>query len=193
MSEENNTAQDQPNEVENNATPIVGDELKECKDKYLRLLAEMENMRKRMQKEKQESVRFAIDNVIADFLGPLDNLENALGFAEKMSEETRNWAMGFQMILNQFKEVLSNNGVVTFKSEGTSFDPHKHEAVETEETTKHKEGTVIKEFVRGYKSGERIVRPARVKVAKAPAKEDSTPSTDTKINQINNNDKELSS
>lgn len=146
--------------------PTVEEELKEYKDKYLRLLAENENTRKRMQKEKQEMTRFAVENVIADFLLPLDNLENALGFTEQMSEDTRNWAMGFQMILTQFKDVLNQNGVTPFKSVGEQFDPHRHEAVETEETQDHPAGTVIHEFVRGYKCGDRIVRPARVKVAK---------------------------
>ena len=102
------------------------EELSECKDKYLRLLAEMENTRKRMQKEKQEATKFAIENVIAEILTPMDNLENALKFTEQMSEETQLWAKGFQMILSQFKDVLSNHGAIPFESVGTAFDPHKH-------------------------------------------------------------------
>ena len=78
-------------------------EAQEYKDKYLRLLAEIENMKKRLSKEKQEMTRFAIDNVMAELLGPLDNLEKALECADRMSPEVRNWAMGFQMILSQFK------------------------------------------------------------------------------------------
>jgi molecular chaperone GrpE len=127
-----------------------------------------------MQKEKQESTRYAVDNVMSELLGPLDNLENALGFAEHSSEETRNWAMGFRMILAQFKEIMQNHGIVPFSSEGMRFDPHLHEAVEMEETDKKPEGTVLQEFIRGYKSGERIIRPARVKVAKAPTNTEST-------------------
>ena len=125
-----------------------------------------------MQKEKQEMMRFAVENVIADFLTPLDNLENALGFVNNMSEETRNWAKGFQMILAQFKEVLQQNGVSPISSQGTPFDPHMHEAVETEETDQYPEGTVIQEYVRGYRVGDRTIRPARVKVAKAPIKKE---------------------
>jgi molecular chaperone GrpE len=147
------------------------EELKESKDKYLRLLAEMENSRKRMQKEKQESTRFAVESSLGEILVPMDNLENALGFVQNMSEETRNWAKGFQMILSQFKDALSRNGVTAFTSEGAPFDPHKHEAIETEETDKVPEGTILKEFVRGYSCGDRILRPARVKVAKSPSKE----------------------
>ncbi len=143
-------------------------ELKEAKDKYLRQLAETENTRKRMKKESQEMSRFALENLIEDILGPIDNLENALKFTSQMSDETRNWASGFRMILNQFLEVLSNQGVTPFSTEGMLFDPHLHYAIETEETTDYPEGTILQEFVKGYKSGERTIRPARVKVAKAP-------------------------
>ncbi len=141
------------------------------KEKYLRLLAEIDNTRKRMQKEKQEMTRFAIENVISELLVPIDNLENALQFADKMSEDVRNWAQGFHMILNQFKDVLENNGVAAFESEGTAFNPDLHEAIESEETAEKPEGTILKEYIKGYRSGDRTVRPARVKVAAAPAQE----------------------
>lgn len=141
------------------------EEMKEYKEKYLRLLAEVDNMRKRMQKEKQEMTRFAVDNVIGEILGPIDNLENALQFTQHMSDEVRNWAQGFQMILGQFKDVLANHGVTAFQSEGKQFDPHMHFALETEETDEKPEGTILKEYVKGYRHGEHIVRPARVKVA----------------------------
>jgi molecular chaperone GrpE len=144
------------------------DELKEYKEKYLRLLADVDNTRKRMQKEKQEMTRFAVENVIAEILGPIDNLENALQFTQQMSEEVRNWAQGFLMILGQFKDVLSNHGVTAFHSEGSKFDPHLHYAIETEETSEKPDGTILKEYVKGYRSGERTVRPARVKVAVLP-------------------------
>src|SRR5882757_10153552 len=93
------------------------------KDKYLRLLADLENMRKRMQKEKQESLRFGIENILSEILGPLDNFESALKFADHMSVEVRNWALGFQMILGQLKEILTQNGIAPFISEGQLFDP----------------------------------------------------------------------
>jgi molecular chaperone GrpE len=136
------------------------------KDKYLRLLAEMENTRKRMQKEKQESMRYATEQLLCEMIAPLDNLENALQFTDQMSEEVRHWAMGFKMILEQFKTVLQENGVTSFQSEGQKFDPHLHEAVETEETDKAAEGIVLKQFAKGYKYGDRTIRPARVRVAK---------------------------
>jgi molecular chaperone GrpE len=139
-------------------------------DKYVRSLAEMENMRKRMQREKQDVARFGIENAIAEFLPTIDNFENALRFADSAGPEVKNWATGFQMILSQFKEVLHNHGIAAFHSEGNTFDTAYHEAVEVLETDEHPEGTIIQEFTRGYKSPTRVIRPARVKVAKATTK-----------------------
>ncbi len=138
------------------------------KDKYLRALAEQENMRKRIQKEKTEMVAFGIENAISEFLGAIDNFENALRFAENGSKEVKNWAVGFEMILSQFKEVLLNHGIVSFHSEGNTFNPDCHEAVEIVETIEHPDGMIMHEFSKGYKSSTRTIRPARVKVAKHP-------------------------
>lgn len=140
----------------------------EYKDKYLRQLAEMENMRRRLHKERQELVQHAMQNVIVEFLNPIDHMENALKHTQQMSDEVKNWAIGFQMILSQFKDILSEHGVVSFTSEGTPFDPHHHEAIELMETTEHPSGTVVSESIRGYKMDDRTIRPARVIVAKAP-------------------------
>ncbi len=144
----------------------AAEETVDYKDKYLRLLADVENSRKRMQKEKQDLVRFGIENILGEVLGPMDNLENALKHAENLTGELKNWALGFQMILAQFKDVLTQNGVISFVSEGQRFDSTKHEAVETEETDTVPEGMILKEFVKGYCRGDHIIRPARVKVAK---------------------------
>ena len=143
----------------------------EFKEKYLSSLAELENTRKRLQKEKGEMTKFAAENIILEFLTPIDNFENALGFTDQMNEETKNWAMGFEMLLNQFKDVLSTHGTEPFSSEGKTFDTDMHEAVEVEETDDIAEGTIVKEFLCGYKRGDRILRHARVKVAKKPKKE----------------------
>lgn len=144
-------------------------EIMEYKDKYLRSLADQENARKRLQKERQDLSRFAIESIIVDFLRPIDNLENALNFAQSMSDEVRNWATGFQMILTQFKDILNLNGVKAIESKGTPFDPHLHEAVEMIETDEFLPGLVIEECVRGYQMGTHTIRPARVKVSKAIA------------------------
>lgn len=140
------------------------------KGKYLRAIAEMENMRKRMQKERHEMARFGIENAISEFLPAIDNFENALRFAEAASGEVKSWAMGFEMILSQFKEALHNHGIVAFHSMGNRFDPVFHEAVEIVETNDSPDGTILQEFTKGYKSATRTIRPARVKVSKHPHK-----------------------
>lgn len=164
---------DTPNEEmkELSKEQLLQQELDEQKEKYIRSLAEMENTRKRMQKERQDMTKFAVDQVIADFLNPLDNFEKALSFADKMSDETRNWAMGFKMILTQLQDVITEHGVLPFHSVGTQFNPHFHEAVSVENTTEHPDGYILEEFSRGYKSSDRTIRPAKVKVAKHPKEE----------------------
>ena len=157
----------------------------EYKDKYQRALAESENARKRLQKERQELIQYALQNVLAEFLGPIDHLENALQYADQASPDVKHWAQGFQMIANQFKDVLTNNGVSPFTSTGKHFDPHLHEAIETLITTEYAPGTIVSESLRGYKMGERTLRAARVKVAKAPtaSKIDAVPETQDELNQ----------
>ncbi len=144
------------------------EQLKEMKEKYLRALAEQENARKRLQKERDEYLAFGVENAIGEFLPAIDQLENALRFAESGSPELQSWGMGFQMILAQFKEVLNQHGIVSFTSEGHTYDPHLHEAVEIVETAESPDGQILKEFAKGYKSARRTLRPARVKVARAP-------------------------
>lgn len=147
----------------------VKNEAVENRDKYLRLLAEMENSRKRMLRERQDITVLSSERVIVDFLHPLDNFENALKFAGQMSDEVKNWAVGFQMILDQFKEALTQHGVKSISVVGKEFDPHHHDAIELVETTEFPPGTIIEECTRGYQMGSKTIRPPRVKVAASPA------------------------
>jgi len=142
----------------------------EYKDKYYRSLAENENTRKRLQQEKEEMIAYAIDNMLSEFLSPLDNLDNALSFTDNLSEELKNWAQGFKMISSQFKTVLENHGVIPFDSMGKQFDPHYHEALEVVETDEHENNTIVSEIEKGYLHGKRILRVAKVKVAKQTTK-----------------------
>lgn len=155
------------------------EEVGEYKNKYVRLLAEGENSRKRLLKEREELTQYAVENVLADLLRPIDQLENALQFADQASDEIKNWAVGFQMILSQFKDVLQEQGIKPFDCVGEVFDPHKHDAMEVLETDEYPSDTIVKEVVRGYMMGERVIRPARVVVAK-PVKESSPEEAESK-------------
>ena len=167
---ENST--NQPGQAE-----IIGNleaQVLEYKDKYLRALAEIENTRKRLTKEKIESQSFAIQNVIADLLQPVDHFELALKHAEAVPGEAAKWALGFEMILQQLRQVLADHGVTAFDSLNCSFDPHLHEAVETENRDDLPEGTIIQEFQKGYQLGGRTIRAARVKVSTKKVPEGTT-------------------
>ena len=155
---------------EENPMAALLKELDEMKNKYLRALADGENARKRLAKEKQEIISFGIESTICDFLPAIDSFENAIRFADAASGEVKNWAIGFQMILSQFRQVLQNYGITPVQSEGTQFDPNYHDAVESIETTEVPEGTILKEFTKGYRSAVRTIRPARVQVARLPRK-----------------------
>lgn len=161
-------------EIEEIEPPLQEPEATEddFKGKYFRLLAELENQRKRLQKEKVEANKYAVRGIIRDVLQPFDSMENALKFASQTEGEVKQWAQGFVMILDQFKEILASHGVVPFDSLGTPFDPHKHEAIDTEETEEEKVGLVLEEYQKGYVIDGNTLRPAKVKVGKKQIAED---------------------
>ncbi len=140
-------------------------EASEFKNKYLRLLAEQENTRKRLMKERDELSRHSAKNVIAEFLAPIDQMENALKHAKNMSEEIKHWAVGFNMILGQFKNILDSNGVRPMDCVGKPFDPHFHHVTETIDSDEHPPGTIVEETLKGYMCGDQTLRPAHVIVA----------------------------
>ena len=167
------------NEEKENSTeekldiPDLVEEIEEdegYQDKYFRLLAEMENLRKRLHKEKVEANKYAVRGMLRDILAPFESMENALKYAMNLQGEVRQWAEGFIMILDQFKEILASHGVEAFDSLGTEFDPHKHEAIDIEETDEVEPGLVLEEYQKGYSIDGHTLRPARVKVAKAKQK-----------------------
>jgi molecular chaperone GrpE len=155
-------------------------QMEDYKNKYFRTLAEIENSRKRLQKEKEETMSFIVDKTISEFLSVIDNMENALNYSKDASEEVKNWIVGFQMILNQFKDILQAHGISPFNSVGCMLDPNYHEAVEVIETQTEPEGKILEEVIRGYKSNFRVLRPAHVKVAKKPI---NNPSNEEKPNE----------
>ena len=174
MSQSEEPVGEQPS-VETTIASLRG-EAQEYKDKYLRALAEAEKSRKRLSREKAESQSFAVQNIVVDLLQPIDHFEQALRHAEAAKGDVTTWAKGFEMILEQLRQVLSDHGVSSYESKSVQFDPHMHEAVETEERPDVPEGTVVFEFQKGYRLGGRTIRPARVRVATRPACEgDGTP------------------
>jgi molecular chaperone GrpE len=143
------------------------DEAKQQQDLYLRAMAEMENLRKRTQREKEELGKFANENILRDILPVIDNLERAVEHAEQ-TENHGGLLEGVQMTLVQFSQVLSRFGVEPVISLGAPFDPAVHQAIGQLESDEYPPNTVAQEMQKGYLLNERLLRPAMVMVAKAP-------------------------
>ena len=134
-------------------------------DRLLRLAAEFENYRKRIDRERRDQADAAVANAIEDILPIVDNLERAL--QAPASGDAAVYRKGVELIYQQMLDLLRRRGVTLIDSVGAAFDPNIHQAVAHEVSTDHAEGTVMEEFARGYKLGDRLLRPAMVKVAKA--------------------------
>ncbi len=141
--------------------PEENEELKKLNDKYLRVVAEYDNYRKRTQREKESIYPEAKAEVTAKFLPVLDNMERALAAAN----ETDPLYEGVKMVLKQFDEALKSVGVEYIEAVGQKFDPKFHNAVMHVEDESLEENVVTEEFQKGYKIGDRIVRHSMVKVA----------------------------
>jgi molecular chaperone GrpE len=140
-------------------------EIAELKDKYLRTLAESENARKRIRQQSEDSVRIQRESILRDLLPIIDNLERALA-AARDGTDAKTILDGVQMTVRALLDFLRAQGVTPVESVGQAFDPARHEAVDHVASDAHPPNTVVDEFHRGYQIGERILRPARVSVAK---------------------------
>lgn len=141
----------------------------DLKDRLMRRQAEFDNYRKRVERERGESYNRMLGEVARKLLPVLDNLRRALDAEALMkaneSEEFRHFLNGVELIYKQLNEVLEGLGVEPVPAVGQPFDPHVHEAVVTEQTEEFEPDTVIQELVRGYRLGDKLLRPAVVKVA----------------------------
>ncbi len=146
-------------------------EASDYKDKYVRLLAEFDNVRKRTEREKQEFVKYANEEVLTQFLSILDDLERSVEAAKAKHEDYEAFLKGIEMVMAHVYEMLKKNDVRPIEVKGKMFDPHLHEALMQVETNAVKEGMIVEEFQKGYAIGERIIRTAKVKVAAAKGAE----------------------
>lgn len=144
-------------------------EVADLRDKFARRQADFENFRKRLERERSETHSRVTADLVTKLLPVLDNLGRALDTEASVeateSDEFRHFLSGVDLIYRQLGGVLEAMGVKPVPSIGEKFDPHVHEAVVTEETNEHAPDTVMQEIVRGYKLGDKLLRPALVKVA----------------------------
>lgn len=146
----------------------LSEEKKLIYEQLMRRQAEFENFRKRVDRERSDVHLQARSNVVVEMLPVLDNLERALEFAPKGEAGEavcENILTGVKLIHRQFLDVLIGLGLSPVKALGEPFDPHMHEAVTTEANNDLPENTIVAELQKGYKLGEKLLRPAMVKVA----------------------------
>jgi molecular chaperone GrpE len=145
------------------------DELQKQRDDYydrlLRKTAEFDNYRKRVERDRQSMAEAVAADVVRDLLPLVDDLERALK-ADAGAEGAEAYRRGVELIHRQLLDVLRKRGVRPIEAIGTDFDPHFHEAIAYEPAEGRRDGEVIEEFGRGYMLGDRMIRPAIVKVAK---------------------------
>jgi len=177
VSDETSIPQDLPPETpaEGAATAEAVDPLEAAKaevaklrDQLLRTAADFDNFRKRSRRELGEMEKRAREDLIKDLLPVFDNLERATAHAETATD-VKALSDGIGLVMRQFQDALSKIGIERIKTQGEAFDPAFHEAVQQFETTEHAPGMVMHEVQAGYRSGEKLVRPSIVVVAKAPA------------------------
>lgn len=143
--------------------------LAESQDAVARRQADFENYRKRVERERAETYNRMLGELMHKLLPVVDNLGRALDAERSLeaseSKEFRHFLNGVELIAKQLNEVLESFGVAPIAAVGERFDPHIHEAVVTEPSDEHEPDTVVEELVRGYRIGDRLLRPAMVKVS----------------------------
>ena len=139
-------------------------------DGWQRSRAEFANYKRRVESEREELRRFSNEALLLKLLPVVDDFERAF---QKIPQEwaASPWVSGISMILRKLQALLESQGVVPIQATGQPFDPQQHEAVLLEETAEYPDGTVTAEIQRGYRLGERVLRPAQVKVATNKHKE----------------------
>jgi molecular chaperone GrpE len=147
----------------------VEGERDELREALARRQADFENYRKRVERDRNDSYNRMVGDVVSKLLPVFDNLRRALDAEETLqaneSEEFRHFLHGVELIYKQLRSVLEGLGLQPVAALGLRFDPHIHEAVSTEQTEEYEPDTVIQEIVPGYRLGEKLLRPAIVKVA----------------------------
>jgi len=180
----NEEQQSAPHDEPMDSAPNLEDDLKarlkaleqeknDLSDRLLRTMAEFDNYRKRVTREKEGLVKYGTERIACEILPVVDNFERAL---EQSHQATDPGAVvdGLQMILKQLLTALEKFEIKPFHSIGERFNPEIHEAMAQQEHPDHEDNTVIEQFQKGYMLGERMLRPARVLVSRAPATPDET-------------------
>ena len=166
---------DADNEKQNELEENLRDEIEQLRDEKLRLLADMENLRKRSDRDRMVSIRYGNINFARDILSLGDNLSRALDAIPKDAEKTEtitNLINGLRMVQREFTSILEKHGIKKIEALNQRFDHNFHQAMMEIESEEVEEGIVIQEIQSGYNMHDRLLRPSMVGVAKKPNKDE---------------------
>jgi molecular chaperone GrpE len=141
------------------------EEARQANDRWVRERADLENVKKRMARQQADTVRYANEGLIRDLLPVVDNLERAVEHARDGGNGAP-LVEGVGLVLKALLDALEKHGVTRIQAKGAPFDPAHHEAMAHVESAEHAPNSVVEEFQPGYRLNERLLRPARVSVAK---------------------------
>jgi molecular chaperone GrpE len=141
-------------------------------DKYLRAYAEMDNMRKRMEREREDIVKYGKTSLLKDSLVVYDSIEKGILMGRESHFKKKDFIQGMEMMGKLFLEVLKRHSVEPIETKGVVFDPHYHEAMLQVDTGDMESGMVMEEFEKGFKIHDRVLRPAKVSVSRRLEKKD---------------------
>jgi molecular chaperone GrpE len=157
------------------------EELKEMNEKYLRLYAEFDNYKKRVNKDKEELLKYGQESLLYELLTVIDNLELALKHAS--DEVSTGLIQGVEITYKELMKTLEKFGLTAVEAEGENFDPSVHHAMSQVERDDVEENIVVEEYRKGYKLKDKVLRPSLVSVSKKPP-EDNRETEATRINNI---------
>ncbi|MEX2188090.1 MAG: nucleotide exchange factor GrpE [Pirellulales bacterium] len=165
----------EPNDAAADDVERLQRELEEAKDRALRTQAELDNYRKRSQREMNDALRYANINLMRDLLPVVDNLNRAAESAEKSTEKSADKSAdvaallaGVKMVASQFEDVLAQHHCKRITAHGEAFDPNLHEAIAQQPSDEHAHGMVLLEATTGFQLHDRVVRPTQVIVSGGP-------------------------
>ncbi len=153
---------DETHELEEKVKKLEED-VNTWKTDYYKVFADMENLKRRLEKEHQNTMKFMMQSFIEELLPVIDNFERSLNVQEA-SEEVQTFLKGYQMIFDQMMAILKKNGVEVIEAQGKEFDPNFHQAVMTAQDENYGSNIIVEELQKGYMLKDRVVRASLVKV-----------------------------
>lgn len=188
MEEEIKTVNDNKAEISEEETPIkLEEELETMKNNWLRALAEMENLKKRLERDREDAKKYGILNFARDIVGIADNIQRALescATSSNHSDEIKNLIAGIEMVAQGINNTFERHGIKEIPAQNNPFDPNFHEAMFDVEAPTEKPGTIIRVLQKGYTLHDRLLRPSMVGVAKAPQTPSKAEETENKTEAL---------